>query len=108
VALLHLLAEWLYMGRPTRKFMFSLIAGMFVLTLIGSATIQPKLQDFNKQRVSAPTTAERERAGKFFRVLGTLTHVFNFVVMGGLVVYVWRVANPSDTLRFVSPVQFRG
>jgi hypothetical protein len=107
VALLHLLAGWLYMGRPRRRFSFWLVIGLFVLTLIGSNAIEPSLVRLNKKHYTAPQTVERESAGKYFRVLNVTEVALNLVLIGGLILYVWRVGSPSDTLRFVSPVQFR-
>jgi len=108
VALLHLLAEWLYMGRPRRKFSFSLVVGLFALTLLGSNLIQPSLARLNKKHYTALQTEDRESAGKSFRILNVTAVTLNVFLIGGLVLYVWRVGSPSDTLRFVSPVQFRG
>jgi hypothetical protein len=108
VALLHLLAEWMYMGRPTRKFSFGLVAGLFALTLIGGNAIQPALVRLNKKHYTAAQPADRESAAKSFRVLNATSRVFNVLIIGGLILYVWRVGSPSDTLRFVRPVQFRG
>ena len=107
VALLHLFAEWVYMGRPARKFSFALVAGLFALTLIGSNAIQPGLTRLNKQRYTATVPADRETAAKSYRILSVATQALNVLMIGGLVLYVWRVGTPSDTLRFVSPVQFR-
>jgi len=107
VALLHLLLEWLYMGRPHRKFAFGLIAGMFLLTFFASNAIQPKLAELNKQRYRAQAQADRDRAARSFHILNVTRHVFQALIIGGLVVYVWRVANPSDTLRFLGPVKLR-
>ena len=107
VALLHLLAGWLYMGRPRRKFSFWLVIGLFVVTLIGSNTIAPSLMRLNKKHYTAPQIADRESAGKYFRILNATEITLNLVLIGGLILYVWRVGSPSDTLRFVSPVQFR-
>jgi hypothetical protein len=108
VALLHLLAEWLYMGRPRRKISFSLVVGLFLLTIIGGHAIEPSLLRLNKKHYTAPQTADRESAGKSFRILNVSGVTLNLILIGGLVLYVWRVGSPSDTLRFVSPVQFRG
>lgn len=108
VALLHLLGEWLYMGRPTRKFSFILVASLFVVTLVGSNLAQPALTRLNKKHYTAVQPADRESAGKSFRILRITSQFFNLLIVGGLVVYVWRVGSPSDTLRFVNPVQFRG
>jgi hypothetical protein len=108
VALLHLLAEWMYMGRPTRKFSSALVAGLFLLTLIGSNAIQPAMARLNRKHYTAAQPDERESAAKSFRLLHTTTRVFDVLIIGGLILYVWRVGSPSDTLRFVRPVQFRG
>lgn len=108
VALLHLLAEWLYLGRPGRKFSFALLIGLFGWTLVGSNAVQPALKNLNKQHYTATQPADRQAAAKSFRILRTIERVFNVLVIFGLVIYTWRVANPSDNLRFVRPVQFRG
>jgi len=109
VALLHLLAEWLYLGRPARKFSLSLVVGLLALALIGGKGLQPGLKEFHRRQyaVNVPP-AQREAAAKSFRMYDIAWQFVNLVMLGGLVVYVWRVANPSDTLRFVSPVKFRG
>jgi len=108
VAVLHFLAEWLYMGRPRRKFSFGLVAGLLALTLIGSNAVAPSLVRLNKKHYTATQPAERESAGKTFRILSVAGIALNLLIIGGLVVYVSRVSSPSDTLRFVRPVQFRG
>ncbi len=107
IALLHLLTEWLYMGRPGRKFSFGLLAGLFILTFIGSNLLRPELRDLNRKRYSPTQAAAHESSMKSMRILSTVATTFNILIIGGLVFYVWRVANPPDTLRFVSPVKFR-
>jgi hypothetical protein len=111
LALLHLLAEWLYLGRPGRKFSFILLLGLFGWTLIGSNAVQPAriraLERLSPQHYSSTQPADRQAAAKSLHVLRTVERVFNVLVVCGLVIYTWRVANPSDNLRFVRPVQFR-
>lgn len=107
VALLHFVCKWLYMGRPSRKFSFALLICLFGITLLGKNAVQPGLARFNHERFSpAVQPAERQAAAKSFRILRAVNDVFNLLVIGGLVVYTWRIANPSDTLRFVRPVKF--
>jgi len=109
VALLHFLAEWLYMGRPRRKFSFALVAVLFLLTFLGRNAIQPSLVRLNRTHYTAATQpAERESAGKNFRALHVTEIALNVLIVGGLVVYLSRVSSPSDTLRFMRPVHFRG
>lgn len=108
IASLHLLAEWLYLGRPARRFTFTLLAILFAITLIGGNGLQPKLEALHKTRYSSAPTAEREAAAKSFRVWHGISQVLNIIVIGGLVVYLWRTAHPSDPSRFISSVKFRG
>lgn len=106
IALLHFVAKWLYMGRPSRKFSSGLLICLFGITLLGSNAIRPALGQFNHQRFTAMQPADRQAAAKSFRILSAVTEVLNLMVIGGLVVYTWRIANPSDILRFVRPVKF--
>jgi hypothetical protein len=109
IALAHLLAEWLYMGRPARKFSLGLLAGLLLLILIGGGALQPHLKTLHVRRYALNALpAARESAARSFRVWHALAQFLNVVMIGGLVIYVWRVTNPRDTLRFVSPVKFRG
>ena len=107
VAVLHFVAEWLYMGRPRRKFALGLVAALLVLTLIGRNAIQPSLENLNRKHYSANVQlVDRESAGKSFRILHILSIALNIITIGGLIVYVSRVSSSSETLRFVRPVQF--
>jgi hypothetical protein len=109
VALLHFLAEWLYMGRPRRKFSFGLVVALFALTLIGRNAIQPALVRLNRTHYNTKAELiQRESAGKSFRVLGVASIALDLLTIGGLVLYLSRVSSPSETLRFVRPVQFHG
>ena len=109
IALLHLLAEWVYMGRPTRKISLALLAGLFGLVLLGGGGLEPHLKQLHARR-HAPNTppAEREAAARSFRLGQSGLLALNLAMIGGLVVYVWRVANPADAPRFISSVKFRG
>jgi hypothetical protein len=97
------------MGRPARKFSFALVGGLLVFTLIGGNWLQPKMKKLHAVRyaVNVPPD-ERATAAKSFRTWHAAAQILNVFMMGALVVYVWRIANPSDTLRFVRPVTFRG
>lgn len=109
IALLHLLAEWLYMGRPTRKISMALLAGLFGLVLVGGVWLEPHLKTLHARR-HAPNVqpVEREAAARSFRLWQTGLLVLNVAMIAGLVVYVWRVAHPSDAPRFISSMKFRG
>lgn len=109
IALLHLLAEWLYMGRPTRKLALALLSGLLLLVLAGGLWIEPHLESLHVRHYTPNAPAvERAAAARSFRFWHAGFEVFNVALIAGLVVYVWRVANPTDAPRFISSVKFRG
>jgi hypothetical protein len=109
IALLHLMAEWLYMGRPARKFSLALLAGLLTLVLMGGMWVEPRLKKLHTVRYAVNTQPDqRDAAAKSLRLWQAGSQVINLVMIAGLVVYVWRVANPSDAPRFISSVKFRG
>jgi hypothetical protein len=109
IALLHLAAERLYLGRPARKFWLGLLAGLFVLGLAGSVWICPSLDRFNQAQYAVNYRAEqRQAAAKSFRLWHGVVQAINVLIIGGLGVYLWRVTNPTDAPRFVSAIKFRG
>jgi Domain of unknown function (DUF4149) len=109
IAFLHLLAEWLYLGRPARKVSLALLTVLFALTLAGGYWLQPKLRSLHATRYAASSQpAEREAAAKSFGKLHGLAMTMNLFMIFGLAFYTWRVANPSDSLRFLNPANLRG
>jgi hypothetical protein len=109
IAFMHLLAEWLYFGRPGRKLSFSLLIGLFVLTLIQGNWVQARMKAYHTTRYAVNVPApERDAAAASFRSWESVWHLFNLLMIAGLTAHLWRVAHPSDNLRFVSSVKFRG
>ena len=108
IALLHLLAEWLYLGRPARKFWLGLLAGLFILSAAGGFWLCPKLSRLHLTRYALNVEPnERYAATKSFGLWSGVLQAVNVLLIGGTAVYLWRVANPADSLRFVSPAKFR-
>ncbi len=106
VALLHLLAERLYLGRTTSKSSLGLLIGLLTLVVIGGGVMRPRLNQLhlraNGQNVQLVV---KEAAKRSFKVWFVVAEVTNLLVIGGIMIYVWRVNNPADTTRFVSPFQ---
>jgi hypothetical protein len=48
----------------------------------------------------------RQAADRSFRAWHGVSEVINLFMVGGLAVYLWRAANPSDPTRFVSAAKF--
>lgn len=109
IALAHLSAEWLYLGRPARRSTVGLLVALFCFGLIGAMWLQPKMKELHARKYAPNLSVEiQDRAAKSFRIWHATSQVLNLFVLGGLCVYVWRANNPPDPTRFVSAMQFRG
>jgi hypothetical protein len=108
IALFQTLAEWLYLGRPARKFSFSLLAALLGLAVFGGSILQPRLKTLHATRFSATQPASAETAAKSYRTWHGVLNAVNIVIIGGLVIHLWRNSNPSDNTKFITSVKFRG
>ncbi len=108
IALAHLIAEWLYTGKPIEKFTLGLLLGLFSFGLIGGFWLQPKMKTLHATKYGGATQESREQAAKSFRAWHGASRVVDLVMMGGLLVYLWRNLNRVDVPRFVSTDKFRG
>jgi hypothetical protein len=107
IAALHLLAEWLYLGKYPQKLQAGLLIGLASAALIGGYWLQPRLKALHATKYSVNTRPEiREAAARSFKAWHGVSQVVNLLMVGGLAVYLWRAANPSDQTRFVSAVKF--
>ena len=118
IALVHLVAEWFYLGRPLQRLNVTLLGGLLLLGFVGGFWIQPKLHELHLARYSmneefqlvARSEAERAAAANSFKTWHRVTNAMNLVALAGLLVYFWRVTHPSDDLRILSATagpQFR-
>ena len=110
LALAHLLAEWVYLGKSIHRWTLGILLGAFIMALAGGLWLQPKLRELHLIRYAeqGPYTAvEKLQAAKSFSFWHGLSQVMNLAVMGGLGVYVWRITHSSDAPRFVSASKFR-
>jgi hypothetical protein len=108
VALLHVVGERLYLGKAPEKIWLGLIAGMFMIAVTESAYVQPKLTNLNKARFATNIQMEkRQVASESFQAWRNMVQVANIFVVGGLIIYLWHMANRADPTRFVSTNKFR-
>ena len=109
VALLHLLAERIYLGRTAHRLWLGLLAVLFGFSLLGSVWLGPKLAGSHRaQHVLNAPPAAREAAAKSFRLWHGVFQAVNVLMIGGVAVCLWRVTNPPSDLRFVGTPKFRG
>ena len=108
IALLHLLAEWLYLGRSAHRRWLGLVSGLLALGLVTGAWLVPKLAQLHRTRHAVNLTPEyRSAAAKSFRSWHRVFLGLNILMIGGVAVYFWRATTSSDPLRFVGPTKFR-
>jgi hypothetical protein len=109
IALLHLLAERLYLGRSWKKSWTIVIVTLFWFSLLGAVWLGPKLRDLHQTRHQVNTPpAQRAAADRSFRLWHGAFQGFNFFILVGVAGSLWRVTHPPDELRFVSSGKFRG
>jgi len=110
IALIHLTLEWLYLGRPkSRKLPLIVLLGLLGYGIVGSNMIQPHLKTTHAIRFSAKAKpVERDAAARSVGRWHVVVLLAQCGAIACLAVHFWRLANPSDTPRFVSSVKFRG
>ena len=109
VALLHLAAESLYFGRVVRKGWLVLLAGLLLLGVLQSSWVQPRAQRLHLTANAVNRSANvRQQAAGAYRTLNAVARGFDFVMIAALAAYLWRVANPADSTRFLPPGKYRG
>lgn len=115
VALAHLLAEWVYLGRALHRLTLGLLIGLFLVGMTGGLWLQPKMKELHLTKYSMGPDykpvpmpdARRIQASKSFGRWHAVSSIVNLIVLGGLTIYLWRVTHPSDNLRFVGAPKFR-
>lgn len=108
VAWAHWLFEWLYQGRIPRRFWVGLLTGLFLLSLIGSLWLSPKLTTLHhRQYLPNQTTEQQAAAERQFRFWDGIFQVANLLMISGVTAYFWRVTHPPDELRPISSFKFR-
>ena len=107
VALLHVLGEWVYLGRTPQKPGLGLLMALILAGLLGGYWLQPKMKELHRIKYVSSSAQAREAADRSFRSWHGASQGLNLLMLCGLAVYLWRVANPADPARFVSTAKFR-
>ena len=119
IAVIHQLAEWVYLGRSLQRGTLGVLLAVYALALLGGLWLQPKLRELHEvkygyQKVeggyvrgSLPPKERQEVAAAAFRRWHGVSMVFNLFILGGLVFFTWRVTSPVALPRFVPTNKFR-
>jgi hypothetical protein len=108
-ALAHLVLEWLYAGKPFRRWVLYLVLGLLGLALAGGIGFQPKLQRLHLEIYGVRSTPQqRDQARKSFTVWHAVAQTVNIFVTLGLYVNLLQVTAFTAPGRFLSIGKFRG
>jgi hypothetical protein len=101
IGLLHLLAEYLYMGKPLQRLTLYLLLSVFTLGMLGGYWLQPKLHGLHREMYAKTSTAEQvQQATRSFRTWHATSQILNLVIIAGVLTYLWRVTTPSSVYRY--------
>lgn len=108
LALAHLIAEWLYLGRPLQRLTLLLLMFLFTVGIVGGHVFQPRMKALHLKMYAVQTPpAIKESATRSFKILHGASMALNLLVMGGVGVYLWHVSRPANNTRFASINRFR-
>ena len=108
IAIGHMAAEWLYLGKYASGLWVGILGALLVMSAVQGGIVQPSLRRSHSLEFKPRAAAEeRQLAAKSARVWRGVSRGINSVMVLGLIVYLWRVGNPQDPMRFVTARQFR-
>lgn len=100
IALLHLFAERLYLGRQWSRFILGLLLVMFGLGLIGGFVVQPKMRELRHSMYYGATQEQKEAAHRAFGAWHGTSQGANLIILAGLLIYLVRVTKPPESARY--------
>jgi len=108
VALLHLGAEWLYLGRLVRRGWTLLLVLLLCFGVLGGFWICPKLKQLHAaQHVPHASAVEQEAGKRRYDAWHGVLQAMNVLTILGVGGFMWRLTRVQDEPRFVMPFQFR-
>jgi hypothetical protein len=108
VALAHLIAEWLYTGRPFQRYILGLLMVLFVIGIFGGYVLAPKMKELHARKYAPGVPATlRQSAERSFSILHGTSMLINLFVISGVLVYLWQVTKPVSSTRFASVNRFK-
>lgn len=108
LAVIHLLVEWLYAGKPLSRLLLAVQLGLLALGLAGGLWLQPKLQELHRTMyVRGPTVAQAEAARRSFHTWHGVSMLANLFIGIGAFAYLCRVTDSAAFPRFYSANKFK-
>lgn len=101
VALAHLCAEKLYLGRAFPRLATSIALGVLGISLIGGGIVQPRLRELRQTMYSTTATPEQKAAATHsFGLWHGTSMAVNFFVLAALLVYLVQVTRAEESSRY--------
>jgi hypothetical protein len=111
LAVAHLLAEWVYLGRALQRLTLWALIAAFLLGFVGGLVIHPRIKHYHQHRygrAEAFTPAQKAQGTRSYGVWTKTAFGFQVVALGCIAIYTWRMLNPPVGPRFVPTNKFRG
>ena len=96
IALLHLWAEWLYLGRKASRVTLSLAVVLLALALFGGFGLMPKMRALRQTIYGTAPVEQKEVAKRAFGAWHGISQTANLFIIIGLAVYLARVTRPPE------------
>jgi hypothetical protein len=96
IALVHLWAEWLYLGRKASQITLSLAVVLLILALVGGYGVMPKMRALHQTKYEGATTEQKEAAARTFGHWHAASQTANIFIIIGLAVYLARITRPPE------------
>lgn len=119
VALLHQVAEWVYLGKAMLRSTMIVLLCLLGFGLLAQFWVQPRMQRWHEikyaysraeqgfVRNDAVTPGQRARAARSFGLWHGVSQSVNLLMLGGVAFFLWRATHPVEPTRFLSARQFR-
>jgi hypothetical protein len=97
IALVHLLADWLYYNRLSSKASLWILLGCLGMSLLAERELAPKMKELHLIKYAVQTNAEQKAAAsRSFSILHATSQVTNLLMLGGVLFYYWRLSNGNQ------------
>ena len=100
VGLAHVALEWLYCGKALLQRNLGILLLLLGLALAGGLWMQPKLKELHQIMYYGATPAAQIAARSAFKAWHGASECGNLLVIGGLLIYLWRVSRVGEHARF--------
>lgn len=110
IAIAHLCAEWVYLGKPLYRLSLGVVVGVFCLALAGGLVMQPRLRALHEMKYGkseAITEARRAEAARSLRMWHGISRGAGLLALAGLGWHLWRMGNPPNAPRYAPSNKFR-